>query len=118
MAMSIRELQRNIGRIPRLLFHIKRLKAGDADAARIKGFEQELERRKLEMKLAGMEQADSVTQAILKKAGTTHEALLNALLAVKLTPQHDAASIGLNKLYSSIFPGETILKPAVVPTKH
>ena len=115
MAMSTRQLQRNIGRIPRLLFHIKRCKGQDE---RVAGFKHELARRELEMQLAGMEQEGSVTQAILAECKMDHMGLLKTLLAVKLTPQKDKASEGLDALYMTVFPdAETILKPVSVPVK-
>lgn len=72
--MNDLQLKRNIKRIPRLAFHIKRCK-GQPD--RVAGFKAELERRKLEMKLAGKDD------------------LLAELLTIKLTPFADDASEAL-----------------------
>ena len=70
------ELQylRNLRRIPRLAFHIKRCAGQDE---RVAGFKDELERRKMEMTIAG------------------HKDLLAGLLKVKLTPQADDESENL-----------------------
>ncbi len=70
---------RNIKRIPRLIFHIKRCKGQDA---RVAGFKQELERRKMEMKIAG------------------HDQLLKVLLGVKLEAQANADSKKLKGMVS------------------
>ena len=52
--MNGRQLARNEGRIPRLLMHIERCKA-KKQPERVKGFQKELDRRCLEMKVAGHE---------------------------------------------------------------
>jgi len=79
--MNQRQYVRNIGRIPRLLFHIKRCKANGQDD-RVKGFENELERRKLEMKLADFqEKSEAHPKGFkLKEYGK----LLDTLLKIKL----------------------------------
>ncbi len=48
--MNLRKLVRNQGRIPRILFHIKRCKG---DVKKVKGYEAELHRRCLQMELGG-----------------------------------------------------------------
>ena len=50
--MNGRQLERNKGRIPRLLWHIERAKA-KKQPERVEGFQKELDRRCLEMKAAG-----------------------------------------------------------------
>ncbi len=50
--MNQRQYDRNIGRIPRLLGHIKRCTA-KKQPARVKGFKDELDRRIEEMAAAG-----------------------------------------------------------------
>ena len=70
--MNQRQYVRNIGRIPRLLFHIKRLEKKAPD--RVPGFKEELERRKYEMLAAG------------------HGELLKELLKIKLEPHATADS--------------------------
>ena len=71
--MNDRQLVRNQGRIPRLLFHIERVKNKPGSKAdkekRIAGFKDELHRRCLEMELAG------------------YKDLCDRLLKVKLHPQ-------------------------------
>ena len=69
---------RNIGRIPRLVFHIKRCKGQDE---RVAGFKEELERRKKEMKIAG------------------HDGVLKGLLGIKLTAQADEDSKKLSVVF-------------------
>lgn len=69
---------RNIGRIPRLVFHIKRCKGQDE---RVAGFKEELERRKKEMKIAG------------------HDGVLKGLLGIKLTAQADKDSKKLSVVF-------------------
>ena len=63
--MNQRQLTRHQGRIPRLLFHIKRAKL-KKQPDRVKTFEAELERRKFELLAAG------------------HKDFLNKLLQVRL----------------------------------
>lgn len=74
--MNQREYIRNIGRIPRILFHMKRID----DADRIAGFEKELRRRKLEMQLA------------------EHDVLLEKLLTIELEAEATPDSIKLAKM--------------------
>ncbi len=50
--MNERSLARNMGRIPALIGHIKRCTA-KKQPKRVKGFQQELDRRTLEMAAAG-----------------------------------------------------------------
>lgn len=95
--MNQREYVRNIGRIPRILFHIKRIKAKGPDHAyRIAGFEEELQRRKLEFQLAEL---DSALQAIFPM---TLKELLKIKLEAHITPDSEklkefvaAASAGM-----------------------
>lgn len=60
--MNDRQLMRNRGRIPRLLWHIERCKA-KKQGKRVEGFQQELERRCHEMRAAGYEKE---LEALLK----------------------------------------------------
>lgn len=90
--MNQRQFVRNIGRIPRLLFHIKRLKEKGQDE-RVAGFEVELERRKLEMKLADFQEKSEAHQDnyVFKNYGE----VLKGLLKVKLEHQKTDASVAL-----------------------
>lgn len=88
--MNQRQFVRNIGRIPRLLFHIKRCQGQDE---RVAGFEVELERRKLEMKLADFQEKSEPHQDnyVFKNYGE----VLKGLLKVKLEHQKTDASVAL-----------------------
>jgi hypothetical protein len=81
MAMSDRALKRNIGRIPRLSFLIRKAgKAGQSD--RVAGFEQELKRRRYEMLAAGQDDLLKVLLKIkLDSAANKDSARLKALQA-------------------------------------
>ena len=72
--MRERDLIRNIKRIPRLQFHIKRLPKKGASEERIQGFKDELARRKKDM------------------VYHNHEDLLKTLLGVKLSHFADEES--------------------------
>jgi len=102
--MNQRQFVRNIGRIPRLLFHIKRVKArakGQTGAdkefslKRVAGFETELKRRKLEMELADMqEQSEVHAEGYVPKK---YADVLARLLKVKLDHQVTDESIALKE---------------------
>ena len=79
--MNQRQYVRNIGRIPRLLFHIKRCEA-KGQAERVKGFENELERRKLEMKLADFQEKSEAHPKGYKPKN--YGKLLDTLLKIEL----------------------------------
>jgi hypothetical protein len=96
--MNQRQYVRNIGRIPRLLFHIKRVKAKGPDHAdRVAGFEDELERRKLEFQLA---ERDPEMQAIFP-------CTLKDLLKIKLEHHATADSIKLKEMVAAASKGMT-----------
>lgn len=90
--MNQRQFVRNIGRIPRLQFHIKRCKAKGQDD-RVEGFENELERRKMEMKLADFqEKSESHPDGYEPK---NYGEVLKQLLKIKLEHHETEASIAL-----------------------
>lgn len=82
--MNDLQLKRNIKRIPRLQFHIKRC---SKQPDRVAGFKDELTRRKFEMKAAGKDD------------------LLKDLLAIKLTPFKDKAAEDLDAIMKRELPG-------------
>ncbi len=98
--MNQRQFVRNIGRIPRLQLHIKRCKALGHDD-RVKGFQLELERRKLEMKLADMQE-----QGMLDPEGNYPEGyevknyaeVLKTLLKIKLEAHANEDSVKLKAM--------------------
>ena len=77
--MNQRQFVRNIGRIPRLMFHIKRCKGQDE---RVAGFELELKRRKLEMELADLQEQSAAHPDNYKFKN--YDEVLKKLLKVKL----------------------------------
>jgi len=95
--MNQRQYVRNIGRIPRLVFHIKRVKdKGPDHKDRVAGLEEELERRKLEFLLA---EHDKNLQAIFPM---TLKDLLKIKIEAHATPDSEkleefvaAASAGM-----------------------
>jgi len=107
--MNQRQYVRNIGRIPRLVFHIKRVKDKGPDyAERVAGFEDELERRKLEMQLM---ERDATLQAIFPM---TLKELLKIKLEAHATPDSEklkefvaAASAGMPGGIAELTPADT-----------
>ena len=84
--MNQRQFVRNIGRIPRILFHMKRITADGDPEKRVPGFKTELERRKMEMKLADMQERTDVHPTVLLEGRgfDTFADLLKYLLTLKL----------------------------------
>jgi hypothetical protein len=72
---------RNIKRIPRLVFHIKRCAGQDE---RVAGFQDELNRRKNEMKAAG------------------HDDMLKTLLSIKLSSEANEDSKRLQDILDNL----------------
>jgi len=105
--MNQRQYVRNIGRIPRLVFHIKRCKdKGQLD--RVASLEVELERRKLEFQLAEL---DTNLQAIFP---LTLKELLKIKLEAHATPDSEklkefvaAASAGMPGGIAELTPADT-----------
>jgi hypothetical protein len=81
--MNQRQIIRQINRIPRLQFHIKRC-AGQPE--RVAGFKEELARRKAEMKAAG--QDDLLKELLSLKIGAEYDDEFKKL--EKLLTKHGA----------------------------
>lgn len=62
-SMSVRELRRNVGRIPRLVYHIKQAESNGKPEERINSLKDELQRRKYEMLASGY---DTLLDRLLK----------------------------------------------------
>jgi hypothetical protein len=83
-SMSVRELRRNVGRIPRLVYFIKMAEKNGKPEARINSLNDELQRRKYEMLAGG------------------YDTLLDRLLKIKLDKYENKDSAVLVELLATI----------------
>ena len=109
--MNQRQFVRNLGRIPRLLLHIERCKD---NPERVAGFEAELERRKMEMKLADLNEKSEAhpEDYVFKNYGEVLENLLQIKLEAHVTPDSEYLKEWIARESVGMAPGIAELTPA------